>query len=615
MIEFSYVNATTEIGETYMYYVTTLDERAVESTRSRIVKVTMESVISPSPPLRVNWKQNSSYVVLSMLAVPTEDIEKFEIYRTDLTTRRPAVAVPIVVVSGKSGFTVDTETRDPIANGFSQIGEALNSRTGGASFIDRTTVMGRKYVYRVYAVDVHGNKSQDPKVVVVFVNERGTRTRDLRRPTVLAEVDETTKQIKLTIGSDDKRLISYFIARRNLTLHERAFVVPTGPSRVKLGVGRPYSNKKFEDTVLRSLDNSWTGYFSNTPSLVFADKTSRVDNIYQYAVFGIDEFGEKTSYEISPPIFVSSRPLVSRPLNVTPRTVSGTLVVSWDDGNLDIDPLDRIGDRDVLAATAFRTLFQVERKKLGEEKWFQFPLVETRFIEDKIGGTGEMAPAFRPPFLEVDAEYLYRVAAFQTGGFISNFSDPIAVNTFVPVTIPANFRVKTSDYKVEPFVVALNWDTLTGSGIVDHWTIERAEVNNYAAARLNVTNESDISKLSFTKLTDVLRESSRSRGRADDDWDKETSGSADIRQLGVLSGQHHYLDSDVRFGNTYFYRIVAFGLNRGNQSRPLIRGVRVSDVSFDRKLNLLTTQSERDLLARSTEPLVIRTTALRAYGL
>ena len=90
--------------------------------------------------------------------------------------------------------------------------------------------------------------------------------------------------------------------------------------------------------------------------------------------------------------------------------------MKWDDGNLDVDPEDLIGDRDVLNATSVRSLFQVERKKDGAENWEQFDLTDKTRLLDKISFEGEVAPTYRPPFLEIDTTYLYRVATFQTGG-------------------------------------------------------------------------------------------------------------------------------------------------------------------------------------------------------
>ncbi|MHA1951785.1 MAG: hypothetical protein ACW987_18215, partial [Candidatus Thorarchaeota archaeon] len=261
-------------------------------------------------------------------------------------------------------------------------------------------------------------------------------------------------------------------------------------------------------------------------------------------------------------------------------------------------------------------------------------------INDKVAALGEEAPSFRPPFLEVDTNYIYRVAAMQTGNFISNFSRAISVNTFLPVTQPIRFSARTCDTNCEPFFVTLNWDTRKDSGTVDKWIIERAVVNNFAAANLNTTNISDIEDLDFEVVEEVHKESSRSRSRTQDSIEEiekkrpgrkgsnsnrgdrfrrgasKNKNKATTKRNSILKSQHHFIDSDVAFGNTYFYRITAIGINLGNRSRPLIKGVKISTPSFERKLNSIITQSERNKLSRRrSAPLRVRTAVLRGYRL
>jgi len=626
IIEFTSTDVTVELGCTYTYYITSLDDEITESIRSKIVKVNIEHNVPPRPPKFITSQKTSSTITLSIMAYTDDLIEKFEIYRKNLNTNIPDVLYKkIKVINGKDNFTVSEEERDSIGNGFIQIGESINTKFGGSTFCDKTAISGKKYLYRIYAVNIFNIKSQMPKELSIYYNNSTGKIVDIRKPTISAEIDQTTKKIKITIECDDDRIKAFFLARKNLTIHERGFSIPAQSSYIKLGLTNPRSiGLNFNDPELKSYENAWSGHFinDNNETISFVDNTTRFDNTYQYSVHGVDRFGNKTSYAITKPIFISRRPRVSRPLNVTAVVNGNTVKILWDDGNIDLDPIERLGDRDKFEKNLVKTLFQVERKKINDERWESFPITENKSIEDKIPATGEIAPTYRPPYLEVDSEYLYKVASFQSGGFISNFAEPIIVKTFIPVSQPSNFIIKSSGIKSEPFWIALNWDTPDESGTVDKWRIERAAINNFAASKLNVTNPEDIEKLDFEFLIDIFKEASRSRSREMDNVDQLIQNNITNRQdmtksfiqegrtipflikkNSELSGQHHFIDNDVSLGNTYFYKISSIGLNSGNISVPLIRGIKISDTSNVAKLNEIMTQTERNTAAASNKQL------------
>ena len=597
-----------------------MNDELLQSTRSRIVKATIERIIPPEPCTSVIANRDGHIVSLCILADRTKPIEKFEVYRKELSLHVPSVADRAVqVIHGPDGFTIENEIVQVTSNAFSFIGESLNTRFGGSVFRDDLIVAGKKYAYRVYAVDIYGNKAQDPKEVVVFVNERGTRSDDVRRPTALAEVDSETNKVKLTIISDDDRVVAFFMSRKDLTLNEKAFTTPTQPSYIRRGNCPSHGCKTFEDTIMRDSPNVWTGYFQNVGDpIVFVDQTSRVDHTYQYCVFAVDKFGGETSCDITPPLFVSRRPKVDRPTNfvsqVTGLSGSVTVTLTWDDGNLDIEPEQLLGNREELEFTSVRTLYQLERKRVPGELWEQFPMFDEATFSETTAQLGEVPPSFRPEFIEVDSMYMYRVAAFQTGGFISNFTKPIQVATFVPVVPPTDLRVRSCDSGCEPFFVALNWDTDESSGEVDRWIVDRVEVNNFAASRLNLTNPGAVDNLDFQNVAEVFAESGNSTSRVNEMRMPDEVARDVSNQNIVLSGQHHYIDSDVRFGNTYFYRVRAVGLNANNVSAFVSKGIRVADTAFDKKLNAVITQTERNTLSATVVPLGIKGNIVRTHG-
>jgi hypothetical protein len=207
----------------------------------------------------------------------------------------------------------------------------------------------------------------------------------------------------------------------------------------------------------------------------------------------------------------------------------------------------------------------------------------------------------QPPGIIANETYVYRVQAYQSGNFVSNYSLPVIVNAVFPVRDPINFRIRPSDTKARPFYVVLNWDTDARSGVTDRWEIERAGVNNYAAAKLNNLNPEDFVSLEYVSFKTVYAESSRFRERTDDQSLDRSSGASSL-----LSGQHHIVDHDIEFGNSYFYRIRSVSVVGGQRSGWTYRGVKVTDDTFEKKQNVMLTPAERTLLASNLVPLTMK---------
>lgn len=606
-VEFALDDSTVMFGRSYRYYVIAIDRSMNESIRTRIGKVAVERLTSPRPPTVVVRPGDYPWVTLS---IKSDDlfVERFEVYRKEISADlNDATEYAFSTVNGSDGYVVQAETRGRIGNGYVQVGESSAATDGGSFFMDRTSRVGRKYSYRVYTVDVFGNKSPAPAEIVASVRDMLERSTDLRRPTIIAEIDAATRFARVTMTIDDDRVVGLFMGRRDLTLREKAFVIPTAENHTRLGVVGP--TRRLSDQRLYSERDGWTGFFPTRKTgkdvIVFIDTVARLDHTYQYMVYGVDRFGNATSFEVSSPVFISRRPMVRSPINLSANIVSTSgsvtgVSVRWEDGNLDIAPLDRIGSQDDLADTAVRTLFQVERRRGGEERWEQFPMVETSELVDVV--SDELAPVYRPTYLKRGATYSYRVAAFQTGSFVSNFTEPVSVKTDLPVIAPENFRIRTTDTKLRPFLVVLNWDTPKGSGQVDRWEVERAVVNSYAAVRLNVRNTAEAGKLPFKQFMSAFRESSRGTARTLDEIGRVS--------VGPFTGQHHMIDKGVSFGNSYFYRIRAVGVD-GTKSDWVVKGIVLKDDVQDRRLDTLLTHDEKTALSIAIAPLAVKARVMK----
>lgn len=584
--QYTIEDQTISYGRIYDYFVVAVDRSLNESARSKIVRVSVDGLRIPERPRRVTAQVIDGFVSMTV-QVDDQLVEKFEIYRRSDDPSEIQTSVDVRTVLPETGFISDLVQKDRLSNMFLPIGEALNAApAGGGSFRDMRVLPGRTYTYRVYSVDIFGNKSESPHEVEVFVPDPAYKLVNLKSPLVTAEVDAKTNRVKVSFSIDDDRVVALLLSRRDLTIGQKSFTTPDAVNHIKMGLtNRAQGGKNFEDVRNHdtSRDIAWGGYFQNTGELFeFVDNLVTFDHTYQYQVIGVDRFGNRTSPAISRPVFVSRRPYVDSPLNLGFRLQTGEqgevqgVALSWDDGNVDITAEDRLGDREVLSNNGVRTLFQVERRRTGEDRWLEFPLVEGTSMFDATEEFGGSVPGFRPPFVRLNETYEYRVQAFQTGTFISNFSRPVSVFVGSPVAEPIGFQIRTADTRTRPFYVMLNWDTRPGSGIVDRWEIERVVVNNVAASRLNTRDETQLEKLGYEPFRVVFRESSRFRSSAQD-------VSVSVRDVSTVVAPHHFMDTAVEFGNTYFYRMRAVGTD-GTFSRWVYRGVKISSSTSDDRL-------------------------------
>lgn len=600
-LEISFEDTTVMYGRTYMYYVTTVDEKMNDSLRSKIMKVSIEKILPPAQPI-VSLDASSDKFVVVLCKSEDEFISKFEIYRKEEFSNEDELEITSV----KTGLSKSTSKR--ANNGFIMIGETQASLSTSSPFRDKRVIPGKTYQYRIYSVDCFGNKSQEPVNLTVFLKDRSSRLNNLKKPTIITELDKGTGYIKVTMTNDDDRLNALFLSRRDLTLKEKAFHIPLSPSLTVLGAGSVLRKNSLTDNKLFDEKASWTGFFSvqekGKDVVQFVDKLTRFDHTYQYQVFGVDRYGNKTIRAVSAPIFVGRNPRIETPISVSASLIKTSDVakgfdaikIEWKDSNLDVEPIERLGNRDTLDAYKVRTLFQVERRKIGEERWTQFSLTEDKFIIDNI--SNETSPSYRPPFLKQGDTYQYRVAAFQTGSFISDFSLPLTIKTDPGVLPPDSITIRSADTKTKPFYVVVNWTKDKLSGVVDLWDIERAVTNNIFGQRLDVKNKVELEKLQYTKLISVGHESTRARSKDSDDEHANSSINS------IFVSDMFYIDKEVSFGNSYFYRIRAVAVD-GTKSDWSYKGVVVTDASFETLMIKSLSKSDIEKFSTLAQPITI----------
>ena len=610
-VEFYYDDPSVSYGKAYMYYIVTVDPEMNESIRSAIVKSTIDGVRVPEYPSNVYAVYNVGRGISLSINVSDKLVEKFEVYRREVGKLASIKnSKEITTLSNLSGFTVETTSRDELSNMYIQVGEALNS-AGGSLFFDRDVTPGKTYSYRVYSVDVFGNKSEAPKEVSLFVRDNFQKVRNITSPSLMAEIDQKTNKMKLTFSCLDSRVKSLFLSRKDLTVNQQAFTVPGQVSLVRFGSRDQIGNGGYKGEYLSeaSADFAWTGYFENTlKDIVFLDKTVDFDRTYQYSMYGTDLYGNKTSVVTSNKVLVVRNAMVNAPKNLRAQVLPdrnggiACLKVEWDEDNAETSSEDKLGSQTSLSDTSVRTLYQLERKRVGEDKWHEFPLVQDKFFFDWTKAASGSAPSSRPEYLDLNETYIYRVQALQTGNYISNFSDALSTYTGLPAQQPQNFRARMPVSKIRPFYVALNWDTLPNTGIVDRWEIQKAEVNNFAASKLNSRNVAEFDNIVYVPFKTIYRESSRFSSRTLDEADTTTNNK-------IYTGQNYFQDMAVQFGNTYFYRIRAVALD-GSTSNWVYRGAKVTDSLFEKKLNSLLTKDEKARLTNSYDPMSLKDDAL-----
>jgi hypothetical protein len=595
-VEYSHNDFSILYGRGYRYYIVTVDKNMNESVRSRIVQVVIDGLRIPEFPKSVTAQIVNKFVSLNC-SVDDQLVEKFEIYRREIGERED-VSMISNVISDASGFSTNVVSSNRMQNGFIQIGEAVNiGGSIGGTFYDKTVQVGKSFEYRVYSVDVFGNKSEAPRQVSVFVPDKSGKSVQLRKPVLLAEVDVSTGNCRLLFRCDDDRVESLFLSRRNLTTKQHAFTPPRQVNELISGNPRsPQDRKRFEGVHLSDDSNkTWNGMFERQDSdTVFIDSTVQIDHTYQYQIFGVDRFGNRTPFEFSRKIFINNQTVVNSPLNLSGTIIhdgSGSISgvsLKWIDGNVNLSSEDLLGNRDTLSANSIRTLFQISRRRSDLDHWEDFPMIDSASFFDPISQSGSQAPNFRPEYLNLNRSYQYRVQAFSSGAFISNSSFPFSVSLEAPVKTPLNFRARPSDSRVRPFYVMLGWDTDIDSGVIDHWEIERAEINNFAAARLNSRNPLSFQKLNFKQFRTVFRESSRFSSRTTDN-DRMTS---------PVFGEHHYMDTQIAFGNSYVYRIKSVSVDGNSISDWAYRGIKVTSDLFERKqASILSDDEKQDLFS------------------
>lgn len=571
-------------GASYSYCVVAVARTGFSGPRTRLGTVDiLRSVTPATPQVLYGVSGGSPRFSIRSSGSFADHVEVF---------RRGGNMPSSVVVLNSRRRMIDEGTAVPLDSGFYHIGDIGIGIDRSSVFVDRGISPGQELDYRFYSVDSFGLKSATPFSCSIMLPDVG-HTVPLSLPTITAEQGPGGRVLNVLMSSDDPRVTSFVLRRRDLSLHENSYREPTQPDYFMFGSTTVKRARSRIGPVLNQNSSAaWNGIFrSVSGSAAFVDRTVEFDRSYQYSAYGVDARGNRTSTVPSSPIFVAIKPVLDPPTALTGTVLSSdgtptSILISWTAGAIDFSPNELIGDQDVLFATSQRSVFQAERREVGQSVWQAMPAVTGNYFIDRI--TTEQAPKFRPSFAVANAEYDYRLIAMQSGAFISTHTDPIRVAVRPEITPPPMIWVRTTSTMVRPMKLVVSWQ-YEGT-FVDTWQVERAATNKLFGSKILSMDSREARGLSYSQLACVTRESSRGHGLS------ASNVGLDPR---VFRGNRFFVDCDISMANSYFYRVRALD-SSGHASDWSYGGITLSDSPFDRKF--LSSLSDEEKAALSLDP-------------
>lgn len=457
--------------ETFEYYVESVSQQLGQNPRSETIVVTIENSDIVAPPQSLSAKQiNETEIQLSVKVDATAHISKVFVYRK-----------------------ADDEV-------FYEYIAFANNITDTINIIDDSVKYQKTYTYRVFAQNIHGNLSEPASITVFSSVQRitpQTRSNSLKIPIISAVQDQNSDFVKIVISPNDPNIAYYELKRRDLTIHERNFAVPS-KNETNYGGNGWEMDKFFVEKKIVLIDNSGLTNPLKTKTvmneIVFVDDTVDVNHIYEYRIRGYDLFVNPSSYAFAA-VHTTGKKSIRTPINLKSEILRGfpfRIKLSWDDDNL---------------ATPFSaSQYLVQRRKLSENVYESFPLTMNTFIIDEVSTpdavlfdgtplstntytsqsnttlinenltiTDDTRRAHKlPNFLLQNDTYFYTVVAIAANGEDrSNATSEFQVSTLPDLSDVINFQAKVLNAKVSPITVRLSWMVEETKERPDYWTIEK----------------------------------------------------------------------------------------------------------------------------------------------
>ena len=574
-------------GASYVYCVVAVARTGFSGPRTRLATVDILRTVTPAPPeVLYSVVAGSPRFSIRSSGSFTDHIEVF---------RRGGNKPESVVMLNSRRKMIDEGSTAVLDSGFYHVGDVGIGADRSSVFVDRGISPGQELDYRFYSVDSFGLKSATPFSCSLMLPDVG-HTVPLTIPTITAEQAPGGRVLKVLMSSDDPRITSFVLRRRDLSIRENGYREPTQPDYFVFGkTTSKRSRSRVGPTLNQNSSAAWNGIFKSVSgSATFLDHTVEFDRSYQYSVYGVDIRGNRTSPIPSNPIFVAIKPVLDAPTALTGTVVAvdsepSHVLISWSPGTIDFSPNELIGDQDVLAATSQRAVFQVERREVGDSVWQSMPAVTGNYFIDRV--SDEQTPKFRPPFAVANREYDYRLIAMQSGAFISTHTDSIRIPVRPEITAPPLIWVRATSTVIRPMRLVVSWQY--DGTFVDTWQVERASTNKLFGSKILSMDSREARGLSYSQVACVTRESSRGHGIS------APNVSLDPK---VFRGNRFFVDCDISMANSYFYRVRSVD-SSGHMSDWSYGGISLSDSPFDRKFLSSLSDDEKAELSVDPRPL------------
>ena len=576
-IEAEFIDRSVAYGAAFIYYVVCVGFDGAEGARSKLIEVPVVKGNPPASPT-VYYSVIGGHPRFAVRCPAGTD--HVEIFRSG----RP------VDESVRLGTDVSLVTQGPAikVGEFWHLSDVGVGPDGSTTFIDLDALAGDKLSYRIYSVDSYGFKSQTPFSCSVKMPEGGHNV-SISVPSVTVEQAPGQPSVSVKMSIDDKRVAGFFIQRRDVSVHEKSVHQANQPEWIDIGTSTTKRAGSRRGPTLR--DTDWPTYIpAQGGSGSFVDTTVKLDRKYQYAIGAIDVKGNRTLLVGSQPVTVYSKTIIDPPTAFSANVVSEHqslkgVLLRWTGGTNDFSPNAIVDDQDVLAATSVRSVFQVERRRLGQPFWDAMPATSESYFFDRV--SKDQPPAFRPAYVIPGEEYEYRVLAMQSGGFVSPRTDVLSVSVVPPPEPPEVVWVRTTPISVNPLSVIVSWNM--AGDFVERWEVERAVTNKIYGEQVTTMDSRAARSLSYSRVADLTPESSRARSLSEDSSHLDRS---------VYVGNRFYADFDVQRMNSYFYRIRTIG-RLGVASDWTYAGVFIKDSAHDRKF--LSTLSDDDKVSMTLD--------------
>lgn len=248
---YEFTDKNVKFGETYYYAISLVTTSFFETSTSAPVRINIEDLEFPDPPkFEISESPNGAILFIST-NVKSEDVVSFDVYRRE----------------------ENEETFEKVAN--------VLSEGNNVSFIDSTTIPGKKYYYKVYSVDFFGNVSRYSNEKFFTFDSIFSSKKDSLFPSFKISSRDGVFYINLYKNSED--IVGYKIERKDVWKFDNGY-------EIKEYNYIPWPNVNF---------------FDQNGIVEFIDRGVSKGRTYSYRVTSVRKNGVSATYWVTPPLEVS----------------------------------------------------------------------------------------------------------------------------------------------------------------------------------------------------------------------------------------------------------------------------------------------------------------------